>query len=283
MVTPMLALRSLCVVAIAALLSACSPAPAAAPPRAPTTAATPPSASAPTALPPVIPAIDPVGARRPAPDTDADDPEGVDTRIYKVPVGSSPVSGPAAAPVTIVVFSDFQCPFCKDMAQVLTDVRREFPTKVRLVFKHQPLPPSMHPRAEPASQLAIEARGQKGDAGFWQAHDLLFASAPLLGDDDLARVARAIGLDPARAANAVTLHRHTQTILEDIQLGDSVGVRATPTVFVNGFKFEGGQPLEFFRAIIPAVLPIAESIARQGVAPERVYEEIIRDGVTMSR
>lgn len=283
MVTTMLALRSLCAVAIAALLCACSPTPAAAPPRPSTPVASPPSSSPPSALPPVIPAIDPVGARRPAPDSDADDPEGVDTRIYKVPVGSSPVSGPATAPVTIVVFTDFQCPFCRETARVLADVRREFPTKVRLVFKHQPLPPSMHPRAEPASQLAIEARGQKGDAGFWQAHDALFASAPLLADEDLARVARVIGLDPARTASAVSSHRHTQTILEDIQLGDSVGVRATPTVFINGFKFEGAQPIDFFRAIIPAVLPIAESIARQGVAPERVYDELIRDGVTVSR
>ena len=230
-----------------------------------------------------MPALDPVDNPHGHPSDPSDDPEGVDTRIYKVPVGASPVSGPAAAPITIVVFSDFQCPFCKDQAKTLSDVQKEFGGKIRLVFKHQPLPPRFHPRAEPAAQLAIEARVQKGDAAFWRAHDALFSSAPRLDDSDLAAVARSLGIDPAAASQAISSHKHHASLEEDQLLGERVGVRATPTVFVNGFKFEGAQPIEFFRAIIPAVLPIAEAIARQGVAPERVYEELIRDGVSAGK
>lgn len=230
-----------------------------------------------------MPAFDPVDAPRARAADEAEDPEGIDTRIYKVPVGSSPVSGPAAAPITIVVFSDFQCPFCKDQAKTLSDVQKEFGNRVRLVFKHQPLPPRFHPRAEPAAQFAIEARTQRGDSGFWRAHDALFSASPRLEDTDLAELARTIGIDPVAASQAVASHKYNASIEEDQLLGDRVGVRATPTIFINGFKFEGAQPIEFFRAIIPAVLPIAEAIARQGIPPDRVYEELIRDGVSAGK
>jgi len=274
--------RLVCAALCLALPAACaspSPAPARSVPQAPSNPADPSSPARVRA----IPALDPVDNPHARSADQSDDPDGVDTRIYKVPVGSSPVSGPATAPITIVIFSDFQCPYCKDQAKTLSDVQKEFGSKVRLVFKHQPLPPRFHPRAEPAAQLAIEARSQKGDAAFWKAHDALFSSSPRLEDADLAEVARAIGLDPGAASRAVSSHKHNASLEEDQLLGDRVGVRATPTVFINGFKFEGAQPIEFFRAIIPAVMPIAEAIARQGVPPERVYEELIRDGVSAGK
>ena len=108
--------------------------------------------------------------------------------MWKVPVSGSPVRGNVAAPVTIVEFSDFQCPFCKRAEVTIDKVRDTYGDKVRIVWKHDPLP--FHPRAEPAAELALEARAKGGDAAFYRAHDKLFDSSPKLEDDDLQRVGR---------------------------------------------------------------------------------------------
>ena len=95
-----------------------------------------------------------------------------DKTVWLVPVGGSPVRGKASAPVTIVEFAEFQCPFCGRVAPTVADVLKIYGDKVRLVWKHNPL--GFHPRAAPAAALAMEARAQKGDKGFWAAHDLMF-------------------------------------------------------------------------------------------------------------
>jgi protein-disulfide isomerase len=206
-------------------------------------------------------------------------PEPVDKAVYKVPVAGSPVLGPASAPVTIVVFSDFQCPFCKQGAHVVGEVRHEFGARVRFAFKHMPL--VNHRRAEPAAEFASEARAQLGDAGFWKAHDALFAS-PGLEDADLDVLSAALHLNAAAARAAVASHKYAAAIEADGQLADSIGVNATPTFFVNGRKLEGARPIEDFRALIQEVLPAAEELARR-VPPGKVYEETIKTGVSKKR
>src|SRR5262249_10089272 len=107
-----------------------------------------------------------------APQKKDDDEEGEkeDTKtVAKVPVGNSPQIGKKDAIVTIIEFSDFQCPYCKRVEDTLKKVRETYADKVRLVWKHEPLP--FHPRAEPAAELTLEARAQKGEKGFWDAHD----------------------------------------------------------------------------------------------------------------
>ena len=108
------------------------------------------------------------------------------TTVFKVPVGNSPVLGNPNALVTIVEFSDFQCPYCKRVEPTLKMLREKYGDKIRLVWKNEPLP--FHPRAEPAAELAEEALAEKGNKGFWDAHDRLFDSQPKLDDADLDKI-----------------------------------------------------------------------------------------------
>lgn len=117
-----------------------------------------------------------------APKEEVEDEEPVDTAVWKVPVGRSPVRGKADAPITIVEFSDFQCPFCKRAEPTIDEVRRTYGDKVRVVWKDEPLP--FHPRATPAAELARFAYAKKGQDGFWKVHDALFASQPKLEDSE---------------------------------------------------------------------------------------------------
>ena len=101
-------------------------------------------------------------------------PDKDDLTVHRIEVGRSPVRGKATAPVTIVEFADFQCPFCGRVAPTIAEVVKIYGDKVRLVWKNNPL--AFHPRAEPAAEFAMDARAQKGDAGFWAAHDLQTAT-----------------------------------------------------------------------------------------------------------
>jgi len=122
------------------------------------------------------------------------DAEEEDKGVWKVPVlEDDPVRGPKDALVTLVVFSDFQCPFCKRVEDTLKQVATTYGNDVRMVWKDNPLP--FHPRAKPAAALARYAYKQKGDKGFWDAHDAIFASNPKLEDEDLKGIAEKLGVN----------------------------------------------------------------------------------------
>ncbi len=196
-----------------------------------------------------------------------------DTTVYKVPVGGSPVLGAASAPITIVEFADFQCPYCRHADKTVHELLKRYPGKIRLVFKHAPLP--FHERAMPAAMVALEARKEHGDRGFWAVHDLLFASG--LGDADLERIAHQAGLDVGRVKAAMAKQAYASTIEDDLDLADDLGVQGTPTFFVNGRKLEGAQPLEAFAKLVEQELPEAEALAKAGgVGPGGVYAEIMK-------
>jgi protein-disulfide isomerase len=143
--------------------------------------------------------------------------------------------GPAAAPVTIFEWSDYECPFCQRAQDVLQRLQGEFPDTVRFVFKDFPL--RSHPNALPAA-LAARCAGAQGR--YWEYHDLLFVGQPDLARDHLLGYARRLGLD----ASAFTEQRE----------GREAGVRATPTFFINQRKIEGALPLEEFRDAIKQAL-----------------------------
>ncbi|MDB5216238.1 MAG: Periplasmic thiol:disulfide interchange protein DsbA [Myxococcaceae bacterium] len=168
--------------------------------------------------------------------------------VWRVPVDSSPIRGNVDAPVTIIEFGDFQCPFCKRAEQTIDKVRDTYGNKVRIVWKHQPLP--FHVRAEPAAELALEARAEKGDAGFWRAHDKLFDSQPKLEDDDLTKIGAQLGLDATKLKTAINDKKHQKEIDVDAELGDDVQATGTPHFFVNGRRLVGAQPFEKFQKII---------------------------------
>jgi protein-disulfide isomerase len=205
-----------------------------------------------------------------------DDDEKVEVQLWKVPIGTSPVRGPATALVTIVEFGDFQCPYCKRVQPTLERIRGEYGDKVRFVWKDEPLP--FHPRALPAAELARSARAQKGDAAFWTAHDKLFDSQPKLEDADLESVARASGLDVARVTADLKNKTYAKGIDDDLSFGEDMQASGTPHFFVNGHRLIGAQPYEKFKALIDAELLKAEALVRGGVAKNAVYATIIKDG-----
>ncbi len=223
-----------------------------------------------------------------------------DKTVWKVPVGSSAQKGKSDALVTIVEFSDFQCPFCGRVEPTLAQVLKTYGDKVRIAWKHNPLP--FHPRAEPASELAIEARAEKGDKGFWAAHDLLFKkecqgkpdaadkaacdagqgkwidNQVKLADEDLLEYAKTLGLDVAKVKVAISDHKYQSEITADQDLGENIQANGTPHFFVNGRRLVGAQPFEKFKAVIDEEMKKAEGLVAKGIAPKDVYAEIMKEG-----
>ncbi len=208
----------------------------------------------------------------PPPPAPAEEAEPVDTTVYRVPVGVSPSLGNSSAPVTIVEFADFQCPFCVRAEDTLKQIATRYGDKVRLVWKNAPLP--FHKRAEPAAELAVEAFTQKGDAGFWRVHDLLLAQRGDLDDADLEAVAKAAGLDVDAARRSREKRAHGAAIEEDVDLAEDVDASGTPTFFVNGRKIVGAQPFAVFQALIDEQLAAAQAALDRGVAPQKLYETL---------
>ena len=206
---------------------------------------------------------------------DDDDKEDTKT-VWKLPLGTSPQLGPKTALVTIVEFSDFQCPYCKRAQPTLQQIKTTYGNDVRIVFKHEPLP--FHPRAEPAAQVALEARAEKGDTGFWAAHDKLFDSQPQLDDADLEKVATDLKLDVAKVKSAIATHKYKSTIDADQSTADDFQASGTPHFFVDGRRLVGAQPFAKFKTIIDEELVKAKALVAAGTKPENVYDELTKNG-----
>jgi protein-disulfide isomerase len=163
--------------------------------------------------------------------------EGAD-EIVDVGIEGAPLRGTARAPVTIVFFSDFECPFCVKAETTLRSVEAANPSKVRVAFRHRPLP--MHAHARLASKASIAAEKQNR---FWEYHDVLLAHRDALSREDLERYASQVGLNVARFNRDLDDPALDARIAADEKLADSLGVKGTPTAFVNGRRITGAQPL----------------------------------------
>jgi protein-disulfide isomerase len=168
------------------------------------------------------------------------------TRFIADPVRTR---GPAAAPVTIFEWSDYQCPFCKRAQETLAQLQVEFPDTVKIVYKDFPL--RSHERAVPAA-LAARCAGAQGR--YWEYHDLLFAAQPDFSRDELVGYARRLGLDGPAFSQCFDSTRFQDEILADQREGRQAGVHGTPTFFINGRKIEGALPIEEFRQAIRQAL-----------------------------
>ncbi|MEZ4296152.1 MAG: thioredoxin domain-containing protein [Polyangiaceae bacterium] len=216
-------------------------------------------------------------AKNPPPKSRDERPQQDDKTVWKVQVGeNAPVRGNANALVTVVLFSDFQCPFCSKVEPTLAEVEKAYGDKVRIVWKDNPLP--FHPRAEPAAELAREARAQKGDKGFWEAHDLLFKNQQKLSDEDLLGYAKELGLDVDKVKAAMTDHKYKSIFDADQDQADDLQAQGTPHMFINGRRIVGAQPIDNFKKIIDEELPKAQALLAKGVKPADLYSEIIKDG-----
>ncbi|HEY8040130.1 MAG TPA: thioredoxin domain-containing protein [Polyangiaceae bacterium] len=213
----------------------------------------------------------------PAAAKDDDDGDKEDTKtVFRVPVGTSPSLGSPNALVTIIEFSDFQCPFCGRVEPTLKGLRDKYGDKLRIVWKNEPLP--FHPRAEPAAEVAMEARAEKGDKGFWDAHDKLFEQQKDLNDDVLAKVAADVGLSADKVKNAMTNHTHKKEIDADSDLSEDFQASGTPHFFVNGRRLVGAQPQEKFEKIIDEEIKKAQDLISKGTKPSDVYDALTKDG-----
>jgi len=144
-----------------------------------------------------------------------------------------PAQGKASAPVTLVVFSDFQCPWCARAEPTVKEIEQAHPEDVRVVWKHFPLV-SIHPNAMPAALAAEAAREQGGADKFWAMHDKLFQNQQALSDATYVQYARELGLDVTRFEKDLASPKLKARVEEDSQLGSKLGVNGTPTFIVNG-------------------------------------------------
>lgn len=199
-----------------------------------------------------------------------------DLGVWKIPVfRDDPVRGPNDALVTIVVFSEFQCPFCERVRHTLDELLKKYPKDVRLVWKDNPLP--FHPRARPTAILARLAFEKRGAAAFWKVHDELFESQPALEDAHLRPIAEGAGLAWAPVARAIEKNVAPK-IEESVDLAADFEARGTPTFFINGVRLAGAQPVEKFEERIAGALETAKALVTKGVPRAKVYETVIKDG-----
>jgi len=158
---------------------------------------------------------------------------------------TGPALGPSDAPVVIIEFSDFQCPFCARAVPILKALHARHPEDVRIVFRHMPL--SFHGNARIAAVGAVCADAQ---GRFWDYHDALFANQKALGRDDLIAQANTLGLEPEAFTTCLDDPASAAIVDSDSASAVALGLTGTPTFFVNGLKLTGARPLEQFEAII---------------------------------
>lgn len=181
----------------------------------------------------------------------------VDPTRVPVPGAASPSRGPADAPVTIQVFSDFQCPFCAAAVPVLHEIEAEFGGSVRVVFRNLPLP--MHPYAALAAATGLEVYAERGGAAFWRFHDAVFAAQRRgLDANVLEALARDEGVDPQKYHDTLASHAHDASIQADLAAADAAGINGTPAFFVNSWFAVGALPYEDMRAIVVQALKEAK-------------------------
>ncbi|HVZ87802.1 MAG TPA: thioredoxin domain-containing protein [Polyangia bacterium] len=164
---------------------------------------------------------------------------------FDIHVGDAPVKGPASAPVTVVAFSDFQCPFCGRAVPTVRQLETDYAGKIRIAFKQFPLP--FHDKAHLAAEAALAANAQ---GKFWQMHDKMFANQQALDRASLEKYAQELGLDMAKFKAALDSGKYRDKVDAEDKEGAAAGVTGTPTFFINGTRLVGAQPAEAFKAVI---------------------------------
>lgn len=166
---------------------------------------------------------------------------------YDVPVDDDPALGPANAPITIIEFSDYECPYCRRWHdEVFGRLVETYPEQVRLVYRDFPLS-SIHANAFPAAEAANCANEQ---GAFWEFHDRLFSMELGLGTDAYRQYASQLGLDTQAFIKCLESGRYREEIQADYDFAADLGVRSTPTFFINGIAIVGAQPFEVFQQVI---------------------------------
>jgi len=187
----------------------------------------------------------PRAAAAPPPRPSGPDPD----KVYEIPVGASAIRGPQDASITITEFSDYQCPFCARAEPIIADALKAYPTQARFIYKHFPLT-SIHPNALGAAQAATAAQKQ---GKFWEMHDLLFQNQRALQPEKLKEYAQQIGLDVAQFEKDMGSDEVKKQVDADMNEARRLGVRGTPTIFVNG-KLLRNRSIEGIKEIADPIL-----------------------------
>ena len=201
-----------------------------------------------------------------------------DVERFKVPVTSAqPSKGPKDALVTIVEFSEFQCPFCARVLPTMKQIEDTYGDKVRVVWRNNPL--GFHNNAGPAAAVAMEAFAQGGNDKFWEVHDVLFQNQKALGRPQLEEYAKTAGLDVEKVKKALDDGTHAKAISDDQAIASTFGARGTPYFFVNGRQLRGAQPFNAFKTVIDDEIQRAEGLMKKGVKKEQLYATLTKDGL----
>jgi protein-disulfide isomerase len=197
-----------------------------------------------------------------------DPPAELDPRaIYRIGLGlPGHQLGPDDAPVTIVEWSDFQCPYCARQAPVMAHVHAKYGDKVRIIYRH--LPMIFHRYAELAAEAGVAAAEQ---GKFWAFHDQVFAHAGKLTRADLETYAQAAGLDVAKLRAALDDRRFRDVVAAEAGAAESLGVDGTPTTFINGRPVVGSQSEEVFDEMVDLELAEAQRAIAHGIPAKDVY------------
>jgi len=161
------------------------------------------------------------------------------------------ILGQAESPVTLLEYGDFECPYCAEARPLLQDLVAGQPDTVHLVFRHFPVA-TTHPHALIAAEAA-EAAGAQGK--FWEMHDMLLTHQNRLIFDDLRIYAEKIGLDMARFDHEMATHQYEEEIQRDFRAGIQQGVNGTPSIFINGLRYDGPREPDWMLAAIKAQAP----------------------------
>ena len=164
---------------------------------------------------------------------------------YRVEVGDSPTKGPDNAKVTIIEYTDFQCPFCAKVQPTLTKILEKYPQDVRKVFKQHPL--SFHKDAPLASEASLAAGAQ---GKFWEMKEVLFNNQKKLKEEQLIQYAQELGLDLEQFKSDLSTHKYKEQVDRETQEAVKLGATGTPAFFVNGRFLSGAKPLEAFVKVI---------------------------------
>jgi protein-disulfide isomerase len=191
---------------------------------------------------------------------------------YRKPTApaEAPSFGPKDAKVTIVEWSDFQCPFCSRAVPTLKQVKEQYGNDVRVLFRHQPL--SFHPNAQVAAEASMAAHEQ---GKFWEMHDKMFENQRALDRASLDKYAEELGLDVAKFKAALDSKKYEAYVKKDAQEGSAVGANGTPTFFVNGRELVGAQPFPAFKAAIDEELKRADTLLAQGTSRDQLYQKLL--------
>jgi len=182
----------------------------------------------------------------------------------RTPVGPDDhVLGPADAPITLVEYGDYQCPYCGQAHPILKSLQARLGDRMRLVFRNFPLT-ELHPNALNAAEAAESVAEQAGEDAFWKMHDTIYEHQHALDDAHLVRYATALGADGDRVSSDLESGAHSERIRADFMSGVRSGVNGTPTFFINGDRYEGDwtDVATFAAALESAAGPVGADASR---------------------